>query len=205
MVREEAAQDDREPAPVLTGVRDARVVALVEGVSDQVAVERLALRRGRDLAGEGVLVLPMGGATNVGHHLRALGRWGVPASGLLDIGEERFVRRGLASAGLGVPVTRSDLARAGFFFCVADLEDELIRALGAAATEEVLAANGDLALFRRFQRQPAQRVRPVVNQLHRFLGTTTGRKARYAGLLVEHLDLNRVPDPLDALLRHVTA
>lgn len=204
MVRD-SVRDGREPAPVPSGVRGARVVALVEGVSDQVAVERLAVRRGRDLAGEGVLVLPMGGATNVGHHLRALGRLRVPASGLLDIGEERFVRRGLASAGLGTPSTGAELAGAGFFFCVADLEDELIRALGVSATEDVLAENGDLELFRRFQRQPAQRVRPVTHQLHRFLGTTAGRKARYAGLLVEHLDLNRVPEPLDALLRHVTA
>ncbi|RPF27080.1 hypothetical protein EDD32_1543 [Georgenia muralis] len=177
MVREDPARDGREVAPVPSGVRGARVVALVEGVSDQVAVERLAVRRGRDLPGEGVLVLPMGGATNVGRHLRALGHLGVPASGLLDIGEERFVRRGLVSAGARGPVTGSDLRHAGFFFCIADLEDELTRGLGVSATEDVLAANGDLELFRRFQRQPAQRVRPVAHQLHRFLGTTAGRKA----------------------------
>ena len=40
-------------------------VVLVEGMSDQAAVQTLAERAGRDLRAEGVFVVPMGGATLV--------------------------------------------------------------------------------------------------------------------------------------------
>jgi hypothetical protein len=40
-------------------------VVLVEGVSDQLAVEALAARRGRDLNAEGVAVVAIGGAGNI--------------------------------------------------------------------------------------------------------------------------------------------
>jgi hypothetical protein len=35
------------------------------------------------------------------------------------------------------------------------------------------------------------------------MGTRSGRKVRYGRLLVEALDLNRVPRPLDGVLDHV--
>ena len=37
----------------------ARTVVLVEGISDQLAVEALAERQGRDLTAEGVVIVPM--------------------------------------------------------------------------------------------------------------------------------------------------
>ena len=91
----------------------------------------------------------------------------------------------------------------GFYVCVADLEDELIRALGPAMVEEVIEAQGELGSFRIFQRQPAQRPRTIEEQLRRFMGTRSGRKAQYARGLVEALDLARVPRPLDGVLAHV--
>lgn len=61
-----------------------RTVVLVEGVSDRAAVEALAVRRGRDLTAEGVVVVPLGGATGITRFLRLLGRTasasGPPAS-----------------------------------------------------------------------------------------------------------------------------
>ena len=66
--------------------------------------------------------------------------------------------------------------------CVADLEDELIRALGAAAVEQVVAAQGELGSFRTFQKQPAWRGRAIEEQLRRFMGTYGGRKIRYRGV-----------------------
>lgn len=45
---------------------DFRAVILVEGISDRVAVETLAERRGRELATQGVSVVPMGGAEAIG-------------------------------------------------------------------------------------------------------------------------------------------
>ena len=64
----------------------------------------------------------------------------------------------------------------------------------------MLARQGDLASFRRLQRQPAQRDRPVTAQLHRFLGTRSGRKWHYAALLTDALALDAVPRPLTRLL-----
>jgi hypothetical protein len=91
----------------------------------------------------------------------------------------------------------------GFYVCVADLEDELIRSLGSASVEQVVEAQGELGSFRTLQKQPAQQERTVEEQLRRFMGTRGGRKIRYARLLVGALDLTRVPRPLDRLLAHV--
>jgi hypothetical protein len=95
------------------------------------------------------------------------------------------------------------MERLGFFVCVEDLEDELIRALGADGVQAVLETHGDLNAFRTFQKQPAWRDRPVQAQLRRFMGSADRRKLRYAHLLVEALDLSRVPRPLAGVLAHV--
>ncbi|WP_413470925.1 TOPRIM nucleotidyl transferase/hydrolase domain-containing protein [Streptomyces peucetius] len=179
-----------------------RRVLLVEGGSDRAAVEALAPRLGRDLGSQGVSVVPMGGATNIGRFLELAGPQGldVEAAGLCDAAEEPFFRRALERAGLGPHPDREALERRGFQVCVADLEDELIRALGTGAVERALAAQGDLRSFRTFQKQPAQRERTIEAQLRRFLGTTSGRKIHYGRTLVEELDLAAVPQPLLRLL-----
>jgi len=114
---------------------DIRAVVLVEGISDQVALEALALRRGRDLGAERISVVPMGGARSIGRFLELFGPRGldVRLAGLCDVGEEGDFRRGLEPAGLGSHLTRADMESLGFHVCVADLEDELIRSLGTAS------------------------------------------------------------------------
>jgi hypothetical protein len=185
-------------------VRRPRSVILVEGVSDQLALEALAVRRGRDLVRAGVAIVPMGGATNIRSFLYQYGPQGIGArlAGLCDAAEEPDFRRGLERAGYGSDLTRADTQRLGFYVCVADLEDELIRALGAPAVAKVLEAQGDLEKFRTFQKQPAWRGRTTAEQLRRFFGTHGGRKIQSAALLVEALDLARVPRPLDQVLAH---
>lgn len=182
---------------------DAGTVVLVEGESDREALAALARRRGSRL--DGVAVVPMGGITNVSHFLDLLGPRGLGrrVAGLYDAAEEAYVRRGLARAGFGADLSRAAMARLGFHACCADLEDELIRSLGTPAVEQVVEAAGDLRSFRLFQRQPAQQARPVPAQLHRFIGTRSGRKSQYAGLLADALDSARVPAPLDRLLAHL--
>ncbi|MFC0865658.1 TOPRIM nucleotidyl transferase/hydrolase domain-containing protein [Sphaerimonospora cavernae] len=180
-------------------------VVLVEGISDRSAVEALAERRGRNLAAEGISVVAMGGATNIGTYA---GEFGPPGrdlrlAGLYDAGEEGAFRRGLERAGLGSALDRSDLEALGFFVCVADLEDELIRALGTATVERVVDAEGELSSFRTLQKQPPWRGRGTHDQLRRFLGSGSGRKIRYSVPLVAALDLDRVPRPLDGLLAHL--
>ncbi|MFD7447276.1 TOPRIM nucleotidyl transferase/hydrolase domain-containing protein [Streptomyces sp. NPDC059909] len=182
-----------------------RTIVLVEGNSDQVALEALATRYGRDLGAEGVAVVPLGGATSIGRFLDVCGPpgLGLPLAGLCDIGEERHFRRHLERVGLGSGLTHARLETLGFHVCVADLEDELIRALGAEGVRQVIEAQGELRPLHTFQGQPAQRGRPVEHQLRRFMGTHSGRKALYAQALVAHLDLERVPRPLERLLTHV--
>jgi hypothetical protein len=182
-----------------------RTVVLVEGASDQFAVEALASRRGRDLTAEGIAVVAMGGATNFKRHVEFFGPRGldVALAGLVDQSEAHFFQRALEAAGFGDDITLTDLERLGFFVCVKDLEDELIRALGPPAVERLLERHGDLHSYRIFQNQPAQRDRTEQARLRRFMGTRGGRKHQYAPLLVKELDRSRVPEPLDRLLAHV--
>jgi hypothetical protein len=177
---------------------------LVEGVSDQQAVETLAARRGRDLDAEGVSVLAIGGAQSIARFLERFGPLGldVRLTGLCDAAEEGEFRRALERAGLGSDLTRDDLEQLGFYVCTADLESELIRALGTDAVERVVEAQGDLGSFRTLQKQPQWQGRPVEEQLRRFMGSGGRRKIRYARYLVEALDLDDVPRPLDLVLAH---
>ena len=81
--------------------------------------------------------------------------------------------------------------------------DELIRALGAKSVEQVIDAKGELGSFRTLQKQAAWQGRPTEEQLRRFMGSGGRRKIRYARLLVDAIDLARVPRPLDRVLTHV--
>jgi len=183
----------------------APAVVLVEGVSDQAAVEALAERHGRDLGAEGVSVVSIGGAQAIGRYLERFGPDGLDLrlAGLCDAAEEREFRRGLEQAGLGSDLSRAELERLGFFVCEADLEDELIRALGADTVLQVIEANGDLGPFRTLQKQPAWHARPTDEQLRRFMGSGGRRKIRYARFLVEALDLAAIPRPLAGVLAHI--
>ena len=182
-------------------------VVLVEGVSDKCALETLAGRRGLDLEAEQIAVVPIGGAQAIARALELYGSRGrdVRLAGLCDAAEEREFRRGLERAGLGADLGRAEMERLGFYVCDADLEDELIRALGATAVERVIDAQGELGSFRTLQKQAAWQGRPSEEQLRRFLGSGGRRKIRYARLLVEALEPAEVPRPLDRVLDHVSA
>jgi hypothetical protein len=189
-------------ARALTNLSGAAAVVLVEGVSDQIALETLAVRRGRDLAAERVVVVPIGGAHAARRFLTTFNPAGVRLAGLCDVAEEEIFRRALTGAGIGSPSTRAEMQRLGFQVCVADLEDELLRAVGVERVEALFEAQRELGSFRTLQSQPAWRDRPVEAQLRRFLGSGARRKSCYARLLVEAVDLDRVPQPLDAVLAY---
>lgn len=188
----------RATAEALERAATARSVILVEGISDQIAVETLAEVRGRNLAAEGVAVVPIGGIHALAKFLSRFG--GVRVAGLLDAGEEAHVRRVLERAGRGPVASRESLERQGFLVCDRDLEDELIRAAGREAIEAILAEEGDLGPFRTLQAQAAWRDAAFGDQVRRFLGSGAGRKLRYARRLALALDGPRVPRPLAVLL-----
>lgn len=180
-----------------------KTVVLVEGHSDQLALEALAHRRGRDLAAESIVIVPMGGSKNIAKFLERFRLEGARLAGLCDAAEEGDFQRGLERAGFGSELTRAGMEELGFFVCVADLEDELMRALGVEAVERVIKELGEMQQFRTFKKQPEWRDRAGYEQLRRFVGTNAGRKGRMAPRLVGALDLDRVPRPLDALLAYV--
>ncbi|WAP60200.1 TOPRIM nucleotidyl transferase/hydrolase domain-containing protein [Streptomyces sp. S465] len=188
-----AAGGPGDAARELAARLSVRTAVLLEGPSDAAAVSALAASRGRNLAAEGVCVLSMGGAMSVGRFARLLGPpgLGLRLTGLCDEAERPYYARGLA---------RASTARQEFFVCSADLEDELIRALGVTRVAELVRAEGDLRALHTFLRQPAQRGRTSQQQLRRFLGTKKGRKIRYGRVLVEALAPDRVPAPLVNLL-----
>lgn len=191
-------------------------IVLVEGESDRLAVETLAARLGCDLDAADATVVSMGGVTNLRRHLAELSAAPVRPRvlGLFDAGELAYVHDAVerdgprdvgVDAGNGTPGTLAGLAALGYFACEPDLEGELIRALGTDRVEQLLAEHGELARFRGFQHQPAQRSRPTDAQLRRFMGTHSGRKARFAPILVDALEESRIPVALAALVAAIGA
>jgi OLD-like protein len=157
-------------------------VVLVEGITDRIALEAVAAKLGRDLTADGVEVVPIGGAQAI---RRAFAEHaGERVVGLCDAPEERWFRRVLGDA---------------TFVCVENLEDELIRALGAERVEMVVAAQGDLETFRNFQNQPAWRGRSTESQLLRWMHNGD-RHHRYPPLLIDPLEPERIPQPLAGVL-----
>lgn len=159
------------------------IVIAVEGISDRLVLELLATRQGRRLGSEGIEIVPIGGAQAIRRFVARLPS-GTRVRGLCDENEAHLFIRALDDV----------------YVCVPDLEGELIRAVGAGGVERVLAAAGGLVSFRTFQQQPAQRGRPIEAQLHRWLRSSSTRFYRYLGLLVEALDIDRVPQPLRDVL-----
>lgn len=199
---EDARKLARFTSPQTAEAFFARAVILVEGISDQIALEAIAERQGRNLDAEGVSVVPMGGVTAARAFLQLYGPTGfrLAVVGLCDENEERHFFAALEHVGLGTNLTRHTIEPLGFFVCVKDLEEELIRALGAQSVEQIIDHNGDLGQFRTFQQQPDQQQRPLDEQLRRFIGR---RKIEYAPLLADAIDLAHVPAPLAGVLAAV--
>jgi hypothetical protein len=177
---------------------------LVEGLSDRLALERLAVRLGYDLAACRVRVLDVGGVTNFHRVLERHdpGAADVRLAGLCDYAEREVVQRALEAAGFGTGLTVQAMESLGFFVCDGDLEDELLRAVGVGPTLTIIEANGDLPRFRRTQRQLPYRRASLERQVRHIM---TQKKIQYAEPLVDALDLARVPRSLRALLEFVVS
>ena len=174
-------------------------VTLVEGESDKVALEAAASVLKMDISLTSILV--MNGATNIVRSLADAVAQGARIAGLYDVGEEAHIVRALAETGLTDGRDRSALEETGFYACDRDLEEELIRALGAQRVIAVIEREGeDQRRFRSLQQMPHWRDRPVEEQIRRWFGSGGRRKVRYAGLLVAAMEPAEVPRPLRRVL-----
>lgn len=193
-------------ATALATIESARCVVLVEGISDQIALDAIAARRGRDLGAEGIVIVPVGGAHAIERYLIRFGPLGegLAVTGMCDAGEEHIIRRALARSGFGHPTNRAEMVALGFFVCVNDLEDELIRASGCQTIENLLASQGDLPAFQTLQQQPAWHRQGFDAQIHRWLRAGARRNLRYARLLIDAVDPAQIPHPLEALMTTTT-
>ena len=185
----------------------ARTAVLVEGRSDQVAVETLARQHGVDLAGAGVAVVAIGGASGIGRALDHFGPGGLDLrlAGLCDVGEEPLFRYHLQRVGFGDELDRAAMERAGFFVCEADLEDELDPRHGSPPRR----AGHRRARGAGFVPDDAAPARAAGTERRGAAPTVHGDPRWPQGplraLLVEALDLDNVPAPLGGVLAHVLA
>lgn len=177
-------------------------VVLLEGTSDVAAVRAVA--DVLDVDDADVRYVDLGGVTNVRARLEILriDESDTDVVGMCDAGEASVVIKALEADGAWIR-DADDLPSYGFFVCRADLEDELIRALGAIRVLDVLDEMGLRSKFYAFQGQPAWRDRELHDQLRRFCGTTSGRKEILARELASALTPEAVPEPLRLLVERL--
>jgi hypothetical protein len=182
-----------------------RVAVLLEGPSDVAAVRAVAAAHGLGEREHGFRLVDMGGATNIRRHLQRLRseRPGVRVLGMCDAGEAPFFARALDPD--GGPDAVGTLGEHGFQVCVADLEDELIRALGTDRVMGVLERLGLAHRLAAFRQQVLWRDRPLHECLHRFAGIASGRKILLAGELAAALEPEEAPPPLRRLVADLVA
>jgi hypothetical protein len=180
-------------------------IVLVEGLTDELALMLAARRSGRNLQAEGVSVVPINGAHAISRFLRQLAAEepGARLAGLYDEGEEEVIRAALEGAGYGPNLDRGRLERAGFYACIADLEDELIRAAGETTLSRLIELEGDAQPWRTFRNQRAWHGRPADQQFRRFIRSVSERNSRYIRAIIETMDRTRLPRPLRLLLDYV--
>ena len=118
-----------------------------------------------------------------------------------DEGEEGVIRGALERAGYGQNLDRSRLEELGFFACIADLEEELIRAVGETILSRLIELEGDAQPWHTFRKQHAWQDRPVDQQIRRFIRSVSERNGRYIRAIVETIDPSRLPRPLRLLKR----
>ena len=169
------------------------VAVLLEGRSDVAAVRAVATKRGVDLSH--VRLVDADGVTNFARAIDEIDTATTELLGLYDRAEARFVVRAL-----GLEQER-DLAERGFFACDADLEEELIRALGPESVLTIIDELGLMPKFNGLRQQPAWHDQPLADQLHRFCGSASGRKEWLAGELATRLE--ELPPPLALLLERL--
>jgi hypothetical protein len=197
----EAVRLARLSTPLTAESFFARKVILVEGISDVLAIRAMAIRAGRNLDAEGITLLSLEGGGGLDSYVKLLGPSGLGLEllGLCDADQEGQWAKWLEAAGLGHSLDRAKMEAIGFFVCDRDLEDELIRAVSVADVIQLIANEGEDAAFKAFIKAPAHSSKAPDDQIRSFFGKS-GRKARYAPLLVDATPSGSEPRSLQEVL-----
>jgi predicted ATPase len=200
----DAARLARFTTPQAAEAFFARTVVLVEGLSDQMVIEALAERLSKNLDGSGVAIVPTGGAATMTAYAQLYGPQGfrLELLGLTDEAEEGYAARALQAAGHPAGLSRLDREALGFFVCVRDLEEELIRAIGAGPVETLIRARGDGPAFDAFVLQPTYAGSSQEASIRAFVQHRS-RKVEYAPVLADAVNLGSLPVPIQSLLGRI--
>jgi putative ATP-dependent endonuclease of the OLD family len=115
----------------------ANRILAVEGISDQIVVERVAELTGRSLDRLGITIVQTGGANDMPPFVKLFGKNGfdVPLSILID-------EDARAATAIELGYAPTDLKTHGVYVSDPDLEGEYVAALGASATWTALERSG---------------------------------------------------------------
>lgn len=198
---DDAAKLVRYTTPETAEAFFARTVVLVEGPSDYLAVRAAARAINMDLDARGVAVVSLQGAGLLATYLSLLGPSGLDlrVCGLCDADTEGDWQAKLTAAGMNAS-DRASMNAHGFFVCDVDLEDELVRALGDAAVQEIIEQEGETAKFTAFANQPSNRTMSLNEQLVAF---ARSNKTRWSPRLAADLGAASMPEPLQGVFSRV--
>ena len=176
----------------------AETVILLEGHSDLLAIRVLARALDVDLDARGISLLSLDGAGSVVHYLSLFGPAGLGLTlrGLCDADHEETWRTRLQDAGIEV-TDRAAMNAVGFQVADADLEEELIGALGTQRVSELIEKENADQAFANFTQQGAIARLSLAEQQHDFLHK---QSVRWAPVLADDLSVEDIPQPIRDLL-----
>lgn len=185
----------------LTEALFAKVVVLVEGPGDRLALRAAAETLSADLDARGVSIVELDGADLFATMYTLLGPDGlrIRIVALCDADREQSWATSVLGVGKYNGV-RATLTQHGVHVLDPDVEGELVDALGDTRTEAVVAADGEAAALASFRKQPTQAKGTPREQLIRFIKKG---KARWPPLLMAELGATELPQAIKDLFADV--
>lgn len=196
----DAERLSRRADPTTTEAFFARCCALVEGLSDRLALLALAKRINRDLDAEGVSIVSLNGGGELGAFYDLLGPKGVDRKlvGLCDKDKEGDWIAALNARGHALK-DAAGLEAAGYFVAQPDIEYELMNALGAGI-EAVLKGEKLWGRYQVLAQQPTKKGVAPSKLLHDFIHD---HNTTVVPAMVDAIDLGSMPRVLTEVLSRV--
>ncbi len=195
---EDATALARYSSPETAEALFAKRIVFVEGVADRLALTTLASKTGRHLDPLGISIVALNGADTLRAFLRLFGPPGfdVPVCGLCDLDHQSAWSKALENVGFGVNLTGAQMKTCGFFVANRDLEDELIKVIGAPECLKAIDEAGYKNGFETFCKQDTYKAMSLVVQLRNFFHK---RNVLFAPILASKIN-TPITGPLEEVL-----